>query len=252
MEIVSKIKISSDIITLIEHLGVYLMKFLKWLWKHLFIIIIATVVTIFMGYLAIRWIRYNDTYLYRYLFQDSNGKFAWTGFTAIIAIITLAINAWDNRRKFRADLVSKSRIEWMNTVRPYISEYYENFNKYIFEYAQFMDAENGSEEKKKCNDVLSARMHKIKKSYYNIKLYVPRGESNKKLLKNINLTWDELSYVGPYFEHGFRVGKIRRKEIVQQNYSKIVIKYVSDLSKDGIEDASIYFKNEWEKAKKGK
>ncbi|QDZ71030.1 hypothetical protein [Pediococcus pentosaceus] len=36
------------------------MKFLKWLWKHLFIIIIATVVTIFMGYLATRWIRYND------------------------------------------------------------------------------------------------------------------------------------------------------------------------------------------------
>ncbi|KAF5440912.1 MULTISPECIES: hypothetical protein [Pediococcus] len=98
------------------------MNFLKWLWKHLFIIIIATVVTIFMGYLAIRWIRYNDTYLYRYLFQDSNGKFAWTGFTAIIAIITLAINAWDNRRKFKADLISKSRIAWIENVREKVAQ----------------------------------------------------------------------------------------------------------------------------------
>lgn len=127
----SKIKISPDIITLIEHLGVYLMKFLKWLWKHLFIIIIATVVTIFMGYLATRWIRYNDTYLYRYLFQDSNGKFAWTGFTAIIAIITLAINAWDNRRKFKADLISKSRLEWLARVEKITADLYSNYYKLI-------------------------------------------------------------------------------------------------------------------------
>ncbi|TLQ04211.1 hypothetical protein FEZ51_06315 [Pediococcus stilesii] len=227
------------------------MKFLKWLWKHLFIIIIATVVTIFMGYLVIRWICYKDTYLYRYLFQDANGKFVWTGLTAIVAIITLAINAWDNRRKFKADLVSKSRIEWMNTVRPYISDYYENFNQYVYEYMLFMNSIPGSAERTERNEALTKRMHKIKKAYYNIKLYVPNSKSNKKLLKNIELTWYELGYIGPYFEYGFDFGKIRRNEQMQQSYSKVVIEYVSSLSKKGIEEASKYFKDEWEHAKNG-
>jgi hypothetical protein len=46
-------------------------------------------------------------------FKIAMGNLHGQVFTAIIAIITLAINAWDNRRKFKADLISKSRLEWL-------------------------------------------------------------------------------------------------------------------------------------------
>lgn len=189
--------------------------------------------------------------VFRHFFVDKDGKFIWLGATSIITVITLGVNAWDNRRKFKADLVSKSRIEWMNTVRPYISDYYENFNQYVYEYMLFMNSIPGSDERAERNEALTKRMHKIKKAYYNIKLYVPNSKSNKKLLKNIELTWYELGYIGPYFEYGFNFRKIIRNEQMQTNYSKIVIEYVSNLSKEGIEEASKYFKEEWEKAKRG-
>lgn len=60
---------------------------------------------------------------YLYLFDSPDHKFQWVGATSIIAIITLAVNAWDNRRKFKADLISKSRIAWIENVRRTVAEF---------------------------------------------------------------------------------------------------------------------------------
>lgn len=221
------------------------MKFLKWLWKYLFIIIIATVVTIFMGYLAIRWIRYNDTYLYRYLFQDSNGKFAWTGFTAIIAIITLAINAWDNRRKFRADLISKSRITWMTDTRRILSEYYQVFSEYAYVYSKFT-TEKRPEESNKLNSQMTELMGKIRRIYYEILLNIPDNESNEPLLKYVKLIFGELNNIVKYYEYG----QSKSFEL-ESHYYTVVDEYISNLINTGVKESSVYFKKEWERAKKG-
>lgn len=55
--------------------------------------------------------------LFSHLFVDGDGKFNWIGITSILAIISLVFNAWDRRRQFKADLVSKSRITWIENVR---------------------------------------------------------------------------------------------------------------------------------------
>ncbi|ARW24291.1 hypothetical protein PEAC54167_02570 [Pediococcus acidilactici] len=221
------------------------MKILKWLWKHLFIVTIATLVTIFIGYLVIRWISYKDTYLYQYLFQDSNEKFAWTGFTAIIAIITLAINAWDNRRKFRADLISKSRITWMADIKRILSEYYQVFSEYVYVYSKFA-TEKRPEEKEKLNNQMTELMAKTRRIYYEILLNVPDNESNEPLLKYVKLIFGELNYIGAYYEYGQS-----QSFGLKSSYYTVVDKYISNLINTGVKDSSVYFKKEWERAKKG-
>lgn len=69
--------------------------------------------------------------LYLYLFDSPDHKFQWVGATSIIAIITLAVNAWDNRRKFKADLVSKSRLEWLARVEKITADLYTNYYQFI-------------------------------------------------------------------------------------------------------------------------
>lgn len=60
--------------------------------------------------------------VFRHFFVDKNGKFIWLGATSIITVITLGVNAWDNRRKFKADLISKSRIAWIENVREKVAQ----------------------------------------------------------------------------------------------------------------------------------
>ena len=55
--------------------------------------------------------------LFNFFFISSDGKFNWIGITSVLEIITLSFNAWDRRRQFKADLVSKSRITWIQNVR---------------------------------------------------------------------------------------------------------------------------------------
>lgn len=83
------------------------MKHLKKFW---FIYLLSLVFLIFLT-ICIFWHEF-----YLYLFDSPDHKFQWIGATSIIAIITLEVNAWDNRRKFKADLISKSRIAWIENV----------------------------------------------------------------------------------------------------------------------------------------
>ena len=264
----SKIKISPDIITLIEHLGVYLMKFLKWLWKHLFIIIIATVVTIFMGYLATRWIRYNDTYVYRYLFQDSNGTFAWTGFTAIIAIITLAINAWDNRRKFKADLISKSRIKWIEDVRNasagLIKSVYGGSSQEITKYGILLrlyfanDGTNSTKlNKSKDNAILEEVTTKARVDHTNNKKIINILINKKSNVGKNSYLNTYISTVIPLISNSYKPSKpFKMIRIMENGTTNLeIVKtpeqmrglYVSNLC----EIIRIYLKIEWDRAKKG-
>lgn len=60
---------------------------------------------------------------FNHFFVDGDNKFNWIGLTSVLAVISLTFTAWDSRRKLRADLVSKSRIKWMDSLKDSLSSY---------------------------------------------------------------------------------------------------------------------------------
>ncbi|MFW2821534.1 hypothetical protein ACN50E_04310, partial [Levilactobacillus brevis] len=54
---------------------------------------------------------------FNHFFVDGDNKFNWIGMTSVLAILSLTFTAWDSRRKLRADVVSKSRIQWISEAR---------------------------------------------------------------------------------------------------------------------------------------
>ena len=107
------------------------------------------------------------------LFFSNNGYFNWLCITALVAIGTFIWNVWFNKHKFKADLISKSRIEWMNQVRPLIAKYVAAVPIYIYMYNRYFIENNGSLKK------LNYKMDEIEKLYNELNLYIPdtRGAS---------------------------------------------------------------------------
>lgn len=183
--------------------------------------------------------------IFKHFFVDKDGKFIWLGATSIITVITLGINAWDNRRKFRADLISKSRITWMADTKRILSEYYQVFSEYAYVYSKFA-TEKMPEESNKLNSQMTELMGKTRRIYYEILLNIPDNESNEPLLKYVKLTFGELGNIGKYYEYG----QSKSFEL-ESHYYTVVDEYISNLINAGVKESSVYFKKEWERAKKG-
>lgn len=188
-------------------------------------------------------------YVLDFLFVTKDTKLNWIGITGIIAIFGLLYNLYDGRRRFMGDLRSKSRIDWMKSVRPLVAEYVTDVSKYMYLYHMWAtDKDAGL--KSNYNIQMTEKMEGIRNTYYAIKLYVPNNESNALLLKNIELLFGELTYIGEYYDYGIGHGKfISSKQ--SSNYEEIVDQYISKLLITTIEDGSKYFKKEWEVAKSG-
>ena len=184
-----------------------------------------------------------------FLFFTDKNKMNWIGLTGIIAIAGLLYNLYDGRRRFRGDIVSKSRIDWMKSVRPLIANYVTNVSNYIYLYHMHQEEVN-VEKKNKINKQLTEKMALIRSQYYQITLYVPKNDSNLLILKNVNLIYGELSSIGQYYDYGISKGYFFNSE--QTPYEEVVDEYISDLFMKTIEDGSKYFKQEWETAKIGK
>lgn len=71
-------------------------------------------------------------------FLTDSGYFNWISVTGIIAISTLIWTVSFNSKKYRADLVSKARIDWMSQVRPLYAQYLAAVPHYIFLYSKAM------------------------------------------------------------------------------------------------------------------
>lgn len=213
--------------------------FMKHLKKFWFIYLLSLVFLIFLT-ICIFWHEF-----YLYLFDSPDHKFQWIGATSIIAIITLGVNAWDNRRKFRADLISKSRITWMADTKRILSEYYQVFSEYAYVYSKFA-TEKRPEESNKLNSQMTELMGKIRRIYYEILLNIPDNESNEPLLKYVKLIFGELNNMVKYYEYG----QSKSFEL-ESHYYTVVDKYISNLIITGVKESSVYFKKEWERAKKG-
>lgn len=177
------------------------------------------------------------------LFFTNKGYFNWIAITGIIAIVTFIWTIWFNNKKYRADLISKTRIDWMNQVRPLYAQYIEAVPHYMFLYNKVMVGHD-----KRAKEVLTEHMDEIRRLYYELNLYIPDNDSNKIILNYINLLWYELRYVGDYYDYGIRKNLFSRST----SYELDVDKYVSGLIIRSSTDGSKYFKNEWEKIKKGK
>ncbi|MEQ6855288.1 hypothetical protein AAHH17_12480 [Lysinibacillus capsici] len=58
---------------------------------------------------------------------DNNGNFIWVSITALAAVITIFINTYiankTSKANFKANIVAKSRIEWIQEVRKYSADF---------------------------------------------------------------------------------------------------------------------------------
>lgn len=183
-----------------------------------------------------------------FLFVTDKNKVNWIGFTGIIAIAGLAYNLYDGRRRFRGDIRSKSRIDWMKTLRPLIANYVTDISNYMYLYYLLMTSSD-NKRKQEINKELTNKMQRIRSEYYQIKLHVPNNDSNRLVLDNVDLLYGELSDIGPYYDYGLRHSKINTGK--KTNYEEVVDGYISALINKTVKDSSEYFKEEWEKAKKG-
>lgn len=187
-------------------------------------------------------------YILEFLFVTSDNKMNWIGLTGIIAIAGLIYNLYDGRRRFRGDIRSKSRIDWMKTLRPLIANYVTDISNYMYFY-YLLKTEKDETRKQRLNEVLTERMRLIRSEYYQINLYVPKNDSNKLILDNVDLLYGELHNIGHYYDYGLMNSKIGSVE--QTNYEVVVDEYISNLINKTVKDSSEYFKKEWEKAKRG-
>ncbi len=182
------------------------------------------------------------------LFFTDKGYFNWIAITSTIAIGTFIWTIWFNNKKYRADLISKARIDWMNQVRTLLAEYLAAVPNYIYLYSKAMV--DGDKESKK---MLTNKMDEIKRLYYELNLYIPRNSSNAEILKNIDLLWGELDYITPYYNRGIAKNLMasERNNFRETDYEDVVDDYISRLVNKTSTVGSEYFKQEWERAKKG-
>lgn len=157
-----------------------------------------------------------------FLFVTDKNKMNWIGLTGIIAIAGLIYNFYDGRRRFRGDIRSKSRIDWMKTVRTLVAEFLSDYSLLLYIVNNNIDILIGDDK---------GIVTRLKKNYYEILLYVPDNDSNALLLNNIKKLYSYLTNGDTDFQE-------QKSEI-----DKVI--------KTTVEDASQYFKDEWEKAKKG-
>lgn len=183
------------------------------------------------------------------IFFTKNHQLNGVGTASALSVILLIINIWDGRRKTRMDLRSKSRIEWMEIVRPLLADYTTHFSKYIFLYDKFF-FEKDPNNTKKLDEELTELMEKIRTEYYQLILYVPNNYSNNLLIRNIELLFGELSSLINYYDSCAK--GLTNNDFQADDDQKITAEYVDDLIFKTITDGRMYFKNEWERAKKGK
>lgn len=192
-------------------------------------------------------------YWISYLFETNEGRFNWIGITATLALLTLIWNIWYNRRKYKADLISKSRIQWIESVRPIITDLtsaavsYPNLLKRYLKIG-FSEIEDKSLQEKLLSEA-NLTMITIQKDADLLRLYIPKsGQDNEEILQSIyNVRKESNDYL-------YKVSsKVRsNKDLIRGELKKIDQKKLYVSVENLIEVSSIYFKKEWEKAKKGK
>lgn len=185
--------------------------------------------------------------IWQVLFFTQGGRFNWLSITSIVAIVTFIWSIIYNKKKLKADLISKARLNWMDKVRSLYAAYIEAFGEYRYLYSEvFVEKDRDKKE-------LDNKMVEVRKLYYELELYIPSNKSNSDLLKYINLMWYELSYISDYYNYGRQHDKIVsvKTGVKRSNYETVVDEYLDRLIEEAYTLGNHFFKEEWEKVKKG-
>ncbi|MCP8850831.1 hypothetical protein [Latilactobacillus sakei] len=183
----------------------------------------------------------NNKYI-KFLFVTPKG-FNWVGVTSLVALISFTFTAWDSRRKINADLISKSRVQWIKEVRNMTAVMVTNAIYLTSVLPQEVDEDSA----KRLRDSSTTLLEKATL----IKLYFPVNDSdgrNKDLVDMVIQVEDEISKYTNFINEEYP--KLDKAKIATKfgNIQKIMLDDINEL-RDAV---AVYTKEEWEKAKHGK
>lgn len=219
------------------------------------IIIICLIVYLLIIAFNMKIIKSNQ--LIQFLFVTEKNKFNWIGITSVLAIISLTFTAWDSRRKLKADLISKSRIKWMDNLKGHIGLYCSAQQaklvtlELIFRYLKDERNENGelNEFGVEQVNINTAKLDKIEYDVSNsialIKLNLFRYQSTddeieREILNNVEAIDKKIS----------NYQDLLTDEKYEKGYEHGMDSEMKDIDKL-LQLSANYFKIEWEKAKRG-
>ncbi len=131
------------------------------------------------------------------MFLDSKGNFNWTAVTALAAIFTIALTWINNNKNIKVNLVSKSRIEWIQDVRKTSIEFFNSCYNVISLIDEIKIGEAEQLERKP-GIIASAKITIDVKTQQKAEIY---GEYEKKVIEeqsNVKKFGDLLTlYLGP-------------------------------------------------------
>ncbi|MFT9269682.1 MAG: hypothetical protein ABF539_09200 [Liquorilactobacillus nagelii] len=159
----------------------------------------------------------------KHIFFDEKGDFQWIAVTAIITIISAVFTVIITIRRNRADLVSKSRIEWLQVNKKLTSEFITDLN--------FLPVLKIAKGQKWLEKRLKS-LNKIIVNYNLLRLNLSNNEDNKQINECIEdcRNWADV------------VNSLKTGEEIPP---KTALNNLIVVSRD-------YYKREWDKAKQGK
>ncbi|WP_346929892.1 hypothetical protein [Clostridium sp.] len=184
---------------------------------------------------------------------DSNGNFNWTVVTALAAVITIIFTWINNNKNIKANLVSKSRIEWIQEVRRVSVEFLDACHNVISlisviksSKSESVEPQNGAKAAAKID--LCEEKGRYAEIYNEDKKYLIEEQSRVKKLGSL-LTL----YLGPDSSNNneFIVYLIENIVLRISNNDNIFEQgkvLVEDMIKDLKNILRVYFKVEWKRS----
>lgn len=224
-----------------------------WQISLIFIVLLVGVLSVIFCNLPTPWKKY---------WYEDNGHFPWVGVSVFIAAIGFLGNQIWERKKLNADIKSKSRIEWMVTVRDLLAHFMVESEKI---YTTLSDVAGSTVKKTAKAESFKSKYNDervvLSRTYRKLLLYIPYADDNQNLLNSIQTVWN---LIDERCEEVVSLAENYRKSPNEVNENKIY-EFMKEVNPSNEEQnllmANIdnlneigrqYFKQEWERAKQGK
>lgn len=204
--------------------------------KHI-IVIVCLVFIIVIEFLLIN----NKSKLLRMIFLNKDNEFQWLAGTAIAAILTFLFTSINTVKKNKADLVAKSRIEWIKEVKRIMSIFLTDVHYYPFLYEKLQNITVEHSKYDELEKEVNELTLKIEENQNLLLLHLSDNDDNKQIndcitacgkwIMDMPNRWNILT------SGGFVPGAF--------DYENTPIENLLLVSRD-------YFKREWNKSKTGK
>lgn len=206
--------------------------------KHKYKIVIFCLIAIIVAeFLLIN----NKNKLLRLIFLTKENEFQWLAITSILAIATFLFTSINTVKKNKADLVAKSRIEWIQEVKQIMAIYLKDVTYYPFLFKKYAKNNTSDSKRLELETELNELALRIKQNKNLLLLHLSNNEDNKQLneciqdcekwIKNMRVRW--------------RIQTKGNTNVDLFEYKLTPIDNLLIVSRE-------YFKREWDKSKKGK